>query len=92
MKTDRKTDYLTRQRILTSLTDDEVAKVSNAETAAGLPDGDEYLDLEKLTEGVQRARGTEAPMGRVLPRKAVQEATWSKLLKELGPRTPTAAR
>jgi hypothetical protein len=72
-----------RKTVLGFLSDDEVASVSTAETASGLLDGDEYLDLQALDQGVRRARGTAVAMGRVLPRKAVHEATWTKILAQL---------
>jgi hypothetical protein len=85
MKIDERTAYLTRDGILKLLSDDEVARVSTAEVAARLSDGDEYLDLGHLDLGVRRALGTNAPMGRVLPRKAVHEKTWGKILTQLAP-------
>jgi hypothetical protein len=57
--------------------------VSTAEAAPSLSVGDEYLDLERLADGVRRAEGTIAPMGRLLPRKAVHEATWAQILTKL---------
>jgi hypothetical protein len=82
MKTDKPGYYITRASIMELLSDAEVANVCKAETTAELPEGDEYLDLERLDQGVSRARaGT--PMGRVLPRKAVEERTWSKILMQL---------
>jgi nucleotide-binding universal stress UspA family protein len=85
MKNDKRTAYETRDGILKLLTDQEVARVSTAETAAHLAAGDEYLDLEQLARGVQQASRGEAttPMGRVLPRKALQEGTWTKILAVL---------
>ena len=65
------------------LSDDEVTKVSTAETAARLSDGDEYVDLEQLCDGVRRAPSTSTPMGRVLPRSAVHQDTWNKILSQL---------
>jgi hypothetical protein len=41
------------------------------------------LDLERLEQGVQRAQGTKPVMGRVLPRKGVHDATWTKILAQL---------
>jgi hypothetical protein len=72
-----------RDGVLNLLSDAEVASVSTAETAASLLDGDEYLDLERLDQGVRRALAAPTPMGRVLPRKAVQAATWGKILAQL---------
>jgi hypothetical protein len=73
-----------RDGILNLLSDEEVARVSTAETAAHLLDGDEYIDLGQLEQGVRRAVGPATPMGRVLPRKAVQENTWSEIVTRLG--------
>jgi hypothetical protein len=81
MKNQQQRQFATRDGILKMLSDEEVASVSTAETAERLANGDEYLDLKHLDRGVQRARGWTAPMGRVLPRKAVNEATWTKIIE-----------
>ena len=78
-------DYLHRDLLLKTLSDDEVASVSTAETAERLPDGEEFVDLEHLDQGVQRAGTAPIPMGRVLPRKAVHEHTWTKIVAYLPP-------
>jgi hypothetical protein len=83
VKSDELNRYLTRDKVLKLLSDDEIARVSTAESAPRLGDGDEYLDLEALDQGVRRAPRADTLMGRVLPRKAVQEETWSKILREL---------
>lgn len=89
MTSDTRFEYVARDRVLSLLSDDEIASVSNAETAAGLSDGDEYIDLEQIDQGVRRAPAGVAAMGRALPRKAVKESTWSKILTQLGsPRSP----
>jgi hypothetical protein len=72
-----------RNRILNLLSDVEIATVSTDETAARLLDGDEYLDLERPSDGVLRAPDHVRPTGRVLPRRAVQDATWQKILSVL---------
>ena len=80
MKDDTRKEYVTRDTILKLLSDEETARVSMAETAAGLADGEEYVDLEKPDLGVRRAPGQPTvPMGRVLPRKAVHERTWREI-------------
>ena len=76
--------YTTRNDVLGLLSDDEVARVSTAEGAAGLAAGDEYLDLEQLERGVLRAPGPVTPMGRVLPKKSVGDVTWQRILTQLG--------
>jgi hypothetical protein len=73
---------LKREAIIKLLTDAEVAKVSTAEDAPRLVEGDEYVDLEDLDSGVQLVQATPrtAP-GHALPRSAVSEATWAKIVK-----------
>jgi hypothetical protein len=78
MNPSTRTELLTRETILKLLSDDEVSKVSTAEAGIHLADGEEYLDLERLEAGV-----LTATMGSVLPRKAVHEATWTRILQQL---------
>jgi len=68
-----------REAILKLLTDVEV---STAEGAPRLVEGDEYIDLEDLGSGVQLVQATPrtAP-GRALPRSAVSDGTWAKIVK-----------
>jgi hypothetical protein len=75
VKSDERKRFLTRDRVLKLLSDDEIARVRTAESAPRLDDGEEYLDLEALAQGVCRAPRADTLMGRVLPRKAVQEET-----------------
>lgn len=77
-------EHATREAILKLLSDDEISKVSASETAAGLIEGSEYLNLEHLDQGVQRARSaTKVAMGQVLPRAAIRPETWDKVLAQL---------
>jgi hypothetical protein len=79
MNHDRRTETITRDTLLRLLSDDEIARVSTAETGC-LAAGDEYVDLGEPDKGVCRADGsTTTPMGRVLPRAAVQERTWREI-------------
>ena len=82
MKTEKK-KIETRDRILNLLSDAEIASVSTAETAASLSEGDEYIDLDQPDQGVSRADGIAVAIGRVLPRKAVRDETWEKIIKKL---------
>lgn len=92
MKPDTRATYVTRDAILKLLSDDEMARVSNAETAAHLVEGDEYIDLEAPARGVRETGGTSnARMGQVLPRKAVMEKTWQKVVALL-PTHPETTR
>jgi putative heme transporter len=83
LKNDMRSENVVREGILELLSDEEVARVSTAEAAVRLAEGDEYLDLEQLGLGVRKALGATAPMGRVLPRKAVHGSTWLKILAQL---------
>lgn len=86
MNTDQRVASQTRHEILSLLSDDELGFVSTAEERR-IPDGSEYLDLEHLERGVLRAapntKGKNA-----LPRTAVSDATWAKILDVL--ETPLA--
>ena len=76
--------YVTRETVLQLLSNEEIAKVATAETAAELFEGDEYLDLEHLDQGVRRADpATKVTMGHVVPRSAVSAENWSKILAQL---------
>ena len=83
MKPEVQSEYATRDSVLKLLSDEENGRVSMAETAPSLGEGEEYLDLEHLDRGVLRADGAATPMGRLLPKKAVQGDTWSKVLAHL---------
>ncbi len=76
MNVNPQTELLIRDKILRLLSDDEIVRVSTAETSH-LRAGDEYVDLEALHKGVRRARGDAfAPLGRILPRKALHPSAW----------------
>ena len=76
--------HVTREAILMLLSDEETARVINAESAAGLSAGSEYLDLGHLDQGVHRASAaTKVGMGQILPRTAVHAETWAKILTQL---------
>jgi len=80
MKTEARTEYITRDTIMKLLSDDEIARVATAETAAQLNVGDEYVDLTAPDGGVKKATVKSAPMGTVLPRKAVLDKTWKDIV------------
>jgi hypothetical protein len=61
----------------------EFAGVRVAVTDARLARGEEYLDLDQIQDGVQRGVGTDTLLAHVLPRKAVHEDTWRRILRQL---------
>ncbi|MES1173134.1 MAG: hypothetical protein ABUL62_02305 [Myxococcales bacterium] len=73
--------YLRRNAVLELLSDDEVARVSTAETATQLAEGEEYLDLARPERGALRASApATVNMSEVLPRSVVSEQTWERLI------------
>jgi len=80
---DSKMDYTTRENILKLLSDDEVASASTAETTAHPLEGEEFLDLEDLDQGVRRALGPTPAMSHLLLRRSVHKDTWAKVLEQL---------
>ncbi|HTR79107.1 MAG TPA: hypothetical protein VMH39_13400 [Gemmatimonadaceae bacterium] len=80
-----KRSYATRESILKLLSNEETARVSTREGARALVEGDEFIDLEHPEHGVRRVQATTKPMmDQVLPRSAVRDETWAKIVKLLG--------
>jgi len=76
--------YLTRDHILSLLSDDEVSRVSMAETAKLLPAGEHYVDLGHPEQGVRIATGRDGVSGaNVLLKRSVRDPTWRKIVAEL---------
>jgi hypothetical protein len=85
MTIEQKKDELRRESILELLSDTEVAKVSRAEETTRLVEGDEYVDLEDLGSGVHQVHATAlVPRGHALPRSAVSDVTWARIVKAVG--------
>jgi len=84
MSPDLKKEAITREAILALLSDAEVAKVSRAEDAPRLIEGDEYVDLEHLAAGVRQVHDTSPRAAHALPRSAVSEATWARIVAAVG--------
>lgn len=81
---------ITRDGILSLLSDAEIAKVSTVESAAALVIGDEYVDLVHLEQGIRRATMSPINMHNLVARKAVHEDTWGKIVA-LMKHSPAAA-
>lgn len=88
MNNEKRSEYFTRDGIMALLSDDEIAKVTAAESATSLADGDEYIDLEQLDQGVRTVVGGAIPLtvGRAIAKKAVQGRTWDKVVAQLASR------
>jgi hypothetical protein len=82
-----RSELVARDTLLKLLTDEEMARVSTAETAASLIAGQEYVDLEHIDKGVQVCNAaTKVVMGSALPRRAVGDPTWNKIVAQLAAR------
>jgi hypothetical protein len=82
MKSKKEYEFVSRDNILKILNDEEAARIRLPATASQLVDGDEFIDLTQIERGVQRA-GQSNPVADVLPRKAVHENTWKKIVTNL---------
>ncbi|MDB4935516.1 MAG: hypothetical protein JWP87_2488 [Labilithrix sp.] len=81
---EKRSRIITREAIINLLTDDEVAKVSRAEDEGRLREGEEYVDLENPGAGIQKVQAaTRINPHDVLPRSAVSDATWAKIVRTL---------
>ena len=78
MTNDKRIDHANRDRIMDLLSPAELATVSNAEDGAGLKTGEEYIDLGHLEQGVLIV--PVAATSRMLPRRAVNAATWTEII------------
>lgn len=76
-------DAANRNAILKILWKDDIAFVGRAEIPARLQRGDEFIDLQLLARGIQRALCVTAPMGGMLARKAIQANTWLQIVAQL---------
>lgn len=72
-----------RDAILAVLWADPIAAVSGQDIPVRLQRGEEYVDLQRLEAGIQRAAANMSPTGGELSRKAVRSATWEKLVAHL---------
>lgn len=89
MKHEQAPEYATREAVMSLLADEEISRVKLAEATAQLTGGEEYIDLYHLDHGVRRAPPNTNPIGWVVPKSAVHEQTWSKILTQLpSPRAP----
>jgi hypothetical protein len=72
-----------KNSVLSLLSEGELTSVHEALPKTHLRRGDQYLDLEHLRRGVQHADGAETSMASLLPRKAIHEDTWRRVLRRL---------
>ena len=88
---DKKFDYLTRDSILKLLDENELSSVADVESEMFLKVGDEYIDLGQLDHGVRKAITTTTSTRNVLPRSAVYEETWTRIVEHMASRAIATA-
>ncbi len=84
MSPDTKAGTITREAVLALLSDAEVARVSRAEDEPRLVEGDEYVDLEDPGAGVRQVHTKSVRPRKALPRSAVSDSTWAKVVAIVG--------
>jgi hypothetical protein len=72
-------EFALRHAVIKHLSDDEIARVMSR-PSPDLKVGDEFLAMEQLALGVQRASGTSLPPGPLLARSTVEQSTWQRIL------------
>ncbi len=73
-------EYVIRKQVRELLSADELARIELAGAANDMADGDEYLSLDHVSLGVQRAAASAPPRGSVVTRAAVGARTWDQIL------------
>lgn len=80
----KRIEYTTRDAILNLLSDSEVARLSMREAGPPLNEGEEYVDLERPTQGIRCVRATpHVAASMMLPRSAVGDRAWSEIRARL---------
>jgi hypothetical protein len=80
MKNPKRAHLVDLESIMELLSDIEAASVSTAEARGHLAEGDEFIDLRRIEQGVLRADGVQQPTDDILPRKAIPVQTWERIV------------
>ena len=75
--------FLTRDELLAWLGPEDAALVAAAVAQASVDSGEEYIDLHYLDHGVRRANGRAGTISNVLPKGAVSEQLWLRILTRI---------
>ncbi len=71
---------ITKAELMNMLDDEEIARVSRAEAEHQLSAGDEYVDLDHIDKGIQKAAtGITVGFGSIIPKNAVSPKTWFEI-------------
>ena len=78
-------EHATRDAIWELLSERDLGHMSRRDGGSELIEGDEYVDLGHLQGGVRRMEGPSPATGELLPRNALEGATWSRICARLVP-------
>lgn len=81
MKTDLLTEYRVRRQVVELSSEAEAARLEQVLSTGVLLDGEEYIEVDHVSLGVQRARaGMLLGRSRLILRRALEAGTWSQLV------------
>jgi hypothetical protein len=85
MKPDLLAEYRVRRQVVEILSEADAARLEKLLSTGILQDGEEYIEVDHVSLGVQRARaGMLLGRSRLILRRALDEGTWSQLVTLLG--------
>jgi hypothetical protein len=81
MKQDLLTEYRVRRQVVELLSETEAARLEKVLSTGILQDDEEYIEVDHVSLGVQRARtGMLLGRSRLILRRALDADTWSQLV------------
>ena len=81
MKPDLLTEYRVRRQVVELLSETEAARLEKVLSTGILQDDEEYIEVDHVSLGVQRARtGMLLGRSRLILRRALDADTWSQLV------------
>jgi hypothetical protein len=84
MKPNLLTEYKVRRQVVELLSEEEAARLEKVLSTGILQDGEEYIEIDHVSLGVQRARaGMLLGRSRLILRRALDASTWNQLVTVL---------
>ena len=81
MKPDLLTEYRVRRQVVELLSEADAARLEKVLSIGILEDGEEYIEVDHVSRGVQRAHtGMLLGRSRLILRRALDPDTWSQLV------------
>jgi hypothetical protein len=85
MKPDLLSEYRVRRQVVELLSEADAARLEKVLSTGILQDGEEYIEVDHVSLGVQHARaGMILGRSRLILRRALDANTWSQLVSLLG--------